>query len=277
MGDQHRRSALSGFDADREGEKVAFFKGLQGPLVHGDAGVGVHIVPVAGEVLQYRQRTALCHGPVIDEVGRVGRDVCHGGQIHVDPQGFQQGAFLLGVGYHGLHTALGVEGLRRLIFGAAQMGIGADPDNGAALLVHADQQRDAAVFRCGVLIAPEGLDHIVGGLVGKIPAEEHIAPQVIGPDVLQGVFRRTPDKEQLAHLFLQRQGVQNFLDLLGRQLLRRGLRRRFDFLLNRRSGGLRRLGLSAGGSQGQKQQGCKNHETSFHERPPVVMFCSSVP
>ena len=52
MAHKHGGGAVSGGNPGGEGEKVALLEALQTPLVHGDAGVGVHVVAVAGEVLE---------------------------------------------------------------------------------------------------------------------------------------------------------------------------------------------------------------------------------
>ena len=78
------------------------------------------------------------------------------------------------------------------------MGIGADPHHRAALLVHADQQRDSGVHSRGVLIALNGLDQSIGSFVRRIPAEEDVAAQMIGAHVGDRVCVGYPDKEQLA-------------------------------------------------------------------------------
>ena len=110
------------------------------------------------------------------------------------------------------------------------MGIGADPHHRAALFVHADQQRDSGVHSRGVLIALNGLDQSIGSLVRRIPAEENVAPQVIGAHIGGRVCLRHPAEEQLAHLFLQGQGGKQVLHLLGGQFLRRGFRGRLRLL-----------------------------------------------
>ena len=51
MGDQHGGQVSAAVHARPEGQKVGGFEGLQWPLVHGDAGVGIHIIAVAREVL----------------------------------------------------------------------------------------------------------------------------------------------------------------------------------------------------------------------------------
>ena len=241
---QHGGLAAAGFHAGGEGQKVSGAERIQGTVVHGDARVGVHIVAVAGEVLQYAAHVVarhLCHhggdalggarciqaaGAVIHEVGRVGGDVRHRGEIDVDTKGREQGVLFLRVRHQGLCAARGQELLGRAVLFPPQVGIGADAHHGAALLVHAQKQGDARVRRCGVLVGAESLDDSVGGLVRKVPAKEHIAAQMIGGDVLHGGFRRTADEEQLPHLFLRGEGGEQRVDLLSRQLLRRRLRRR---------------------------------------------------
>lgn len=105
-----------------------------------------------------------------------------------------------------------------------------DPHHRAALLVHADQQRDSGVHSRGVLIALNGLDQSIGSFVRRIPAEEDVAAQMIGAHVGDRVCVGYPDKEQLADLFLQGQGGKQVLHLLGGQFLRRGFRGRLRLL-----------------------------------------------
>ena len=241
---QHGGLSAARFHASGKGQEVSGAELVQRTVVHGDARVGVHIVAVAGEVLQNAAHVVIGHllyhgadalggarrvqaaGAVIHEVGGAGGDVRPRGEIDVDAQGREQGVLGVGVGDQGLCAAGGEELLGGAVLFTAQVGIGADPDYGAALLVHAQEHGDARVRRCGLLVVPEGLDDIVGGLVRKVPAEEHIAAQVVGGDVLHGSVRRTADEEQLSHLFLRGQGGEQMVDLLGRQLLRRGLGRR---------------------------------------------------
>ena len=123
-----------------------------------------------------------------------------------------------GVRQNTVHAAQGVQPLGRGEFFAAKVGIGAEADHGAALLVHTHEQGD----RGGVLIVLNGLDEFVGGFVLCVPAKEDIAAQVVGGDILHGTVRRAADEEQLAHLFLQGHGGEQVLHRLGGQFLRRG-------------------------------------------------------
>lgn len=208
-------------------------------------------------------------GAVIHEVGRVGGDVRHRSEIDVDAQGREQGVLFLRVRHQGLRAAGGEELLGGAVFFTAQVGIGADAHHGAALLVHAQKQRDARVRLGGVLVGSEGLDDGVGGLVRKVPAKEHIAAQMVGGDVLHGGFRRTADEEQLPHLFLRGEGGEQIVDLLGRQLLRRGLRGRGGSLfLN--GGALFRFCCAASGQGGKAKGGQGRRKKSFHRG---LLFC----
>ena len=248
VGDQHSGLSAAALHTRLEGEEVGGREGLQRPLVHGDTGVGIHIVPIAGEVLEDAAHTVLRHlrdhlghivrcggrilaeGAVIHKVGGVGGHICHRGQVHVEAQGGEKEVLLSGICQHGLHAAGGISFLRRGELGGPQMGIGADPHHRAALLVHADQQRDSGVHSRGVLIALNGLDQSIGSLVRRIPAEEDVAAQMIGAHVGDRVCVGYPDKEQLADLFLQGQGGKQVLHLLGGQFLRRGFRGRLRLL-----------------------------------------------
>mgnify|MGYP007069439332 CR=1 FL=1 len=56
MADQYRVG--SGLDTGGKGKIIAGLEGFVGPLVNGYAGVGIHIVPIAGEVLEDAAHTA---------------------------------------------------------------------------------------------------------------------------------------------------------------------------------------------------------------------------
>ena len=242
VGDQHGGSVSAALKPGGEGEKVPVHKVLVGALVQGDAGVGVGVVTVAGKVLQHaahavsghlagdsgdivrRGLGVLAKGAVENKIAGAGGDVRHRRQVHVEAQSAQQHILLPGVRQDAFHAAQGVQSLGRSKFFTAKVRIGADTHYGAALLVHADQQGDSG----RVLIALDGLDEFVGGFVFCIPAKEDIAAQMVGIDVLNGVFRRTADEEQLAHLFLQGHGGQQFLQGVG-------FRGRGSGLLNGRS------------------------------------------
>ena len=291
VGHQHR--GVSGLDSRLERQEVAALKGLQAPGVQGDAGVGVRVVPVAGEVLQNAADPALPHGrdhigdivrggrrvlaqgPVEDEVAGVRGHVRHRGQVHVDAQGQQGGILFPGVGGKGVALAGGGE--QQLLGGGEgpvkEIGIPAGPGDGAPLLVGADQQGDAGVGGRGVLIAGDGPCHLFlcqPGAAGvlEVPAKEDVAPQVIGAHVRGGLRLRHPDEEQLAHLLLQRQGGEQVLDFRRGQLLRRGLRRRLGLLGGGRfpGGGRRGLRLFAAGGEGQQGHGGQEcRKKTFHK------------
>ena len=178
---------------------------------------------------------------------------------------------LPGIRQHRLHAAGGVGALGGAELGGPQVGIGTDPHHGAALLVHTDQQGDAGVRRGGVLIALDGLDQAVGGLVRRIPAEENVAPQVIGAHIGGRVCLRHPDEEQLAHLFLQGQGGEDLLHLLSGQLLRRGRGRNLRLLGLGVADRLLGRGIffffqeAAGGKREQQKRGQSRCQKAFHK------------
>lgn len=92
---------------------------------------------------------------------------------------------------------------------------------------------------------------------------------MVGGDVLHGGFRRTADEEQLPHLFLRGEGGEQIVDLLGRQLLRRGLRGRGGSLfLN--GGALFRFCCAASGQGGKAKGGQGRRKKSFHRG---LLFC----
>ncbi|MPM33074.1 hypothetical protein SDC9_79641 [bioreactor metagenome] len=106
VGNEHRAQNPAALQPCGKGKKIRAFKGFQRPLVHGNAGVGVLIVPVAGEVLENTAHGVGCHGlrhrghivpgldcvlpkrAVIDEVPGVIGHIRHRGQIHVEAQRF---------------------------------------------------------------------------------------------------------------------------------------------------------------------------------------------
>ncbi len=104
-----------------EGQEILLLEGFQGPLVHGNARVGVPVVPVAGEVLQHAAQAIpglgphhpgdkveglpgvpAC-GPVVDKIARIGGHVRHRGQVHVEAQGLEEQGLLPGLLLHRPH------------------------------------------------------------------------------------------------------------------------------------------------------------------------------
>ena len=170
---QHKRSP--GFDPRLEGQQVGSLKGLHRPLIHGDAGVGVCVITVAGEVLQYRQRTALCHGrhhqphiirchvrvlpqrPVIDEILRVSGHVAHRREIHVDPQCPQLPASGVRIPENFLNAADVIQLLWRFEGFGEEVRVPTGPGDGAALLVTANKEGNGR----RLLIALNFLDELL--------------------------------------------------------------------------------------------------------------------
>ena len=58
----HQHKGGVRFDACLKGQQVGVFKGFHGPVIHGDAGVGVGVVSIAGEVLQHGHFSGVAHG-----------------------------------------------------------------------------------------------------------------------------------------------------------------------------------------------------------------------
>ena len=188
---QHKRSP--GFDPRLEGQQVGSLKGLHRPLIHGDAGVGVCVITVAGEVLQYRQRTALCHGrhhqphiirrhvrvlpqrPVIDEILRVSGHVAHRREIHVDPQRPQLPASGVRIPENFFNAADVVQLLRRFEGFREEVRVPAGPGDSAALLVASNKQGDSG----RILVALDFLDELLpcqpAVAVLVVPAKQQIA------------------------------------------------------------------------------------------------------
>ena len=215
VGDQHHLRPR--VDPRLEGQKIGGDEGVPAAAVMGDPRVGVLVVAVAGEVLQHAGHPLPVHllhhcGHIlrrllrvpaetagIDEVLRVGGDIAHRREVHIDAQAFQQLAFLRGVRPDRLQPTGGVQ----LLGGGKGFvpigGVAADTVHGAALLVHADEQGDVRRR----LIAPDSLGRLFRRAVFKVPSKEDIAPQV----VLGGLFRGTgvwaAGDEHLPHLLLQ--------------------------------------------------------------------------
>ena len=188
---QHERS--SSLDPRLEGQQVGSLKGLHRPLIYGDAGVGVCVAAIAGEVLQHRQRAALRHGrhhqphiirrhvrvlpqrPVIDEILRVSGHVAHRRKIHVDPQRPQLPASGVRIPENFLNAADVVQLLRRFEGFREEVRVSAGPCDGAALLVASNKQGDSG----RILVALDFLDELlpcqptVAVLV--VPSEQQIA------------------------------------------------------------------------------------------------------
>ena len=184
--------------------------------------MGVHVAAVAGEVLQNAADPAIPHGgdhvcyivggslgvlpqgPVIDEIGGVGGHIRHRGQVHIDAQGQQRAVFLPGVCGKDvvcirLPLLLG-QGLGGGEGGVKEVGVPTGPGNGAALLVHADEQGDARVRHGSVLVALHRVRELFFGKPSApgvliVPAEEEIASQMVGSHVLRGAVGGTADEK----------------------------------------------------------------------------------
>ena len=254
----HDRTA-AGLDAHAEGDQVSGFQSTQAPPVQGGDRVGIGIAAVAGEMLQdaaeavpavnfngapnelSRGQGILAQGPRIDEGPGIPGHIRHRAHIHIDAQPPQeQGLFFLR-GQDGLHAALPEIGPGASEGRFPEGGEAADPGDGAALLVHRDQQRHVG----GLLEALQLPFDILRGLALQIHGEEDIAAQVIFLKVLRGSGLGIPGQEQLAHPLLQGHMVQELPDRIRG---RGGLRHRFGRGL--RDGGhkgLLRWGRSRGG------------------------------
>ena len=155
--------------------------------------MGVCVAAIAGEVLQYRQRTALCHGrhhqphiirrhvrvlpqrPVIDEILRVSGHVAHRREIHVDPQRPQFPASGVRIPENFFNAADVVQLLRRFEGFREEVRVSAGPGDGAALLVASNKQGDSG----RILVALDFLDELLpcqpAVAVLVVPSEQQIA------------------------------------------------------------------------------------------------------
>lgn len=147
---------------------------------------------------------ALTEGPLIDKVIQIFRQVGHRGKVHIDIQGAEQGVLFRRVGKDGLHVPLGIELLGGEEGRFPELGVGADTDHGAALLVRSDEQGNLD----GVLAAVDGIPDLVRRFVFKIPTEQEIAAQVVLLGQGRSIRLGAPGEEKLTHLFLQGHGGQ---------------------------------------------------------------------
>ncbi len=219
VGYHHASGAV--IDPPGKGKQVPGAEGFQRPQVCDHSRVGVPVVPIAGEMLEHtahavllierrlpgrvvrRDLRGLAQGAGVHKVGGIQGHIAHRGKIHIDPQaGEEVYLFLLGLQHVG-HPTGGIKVTGRSKGCRAQLGIGADPYHGAALLIHSDEQGDPG----GVLAASDLLPHLGGGQAAEIPAEQHQAAELMLPHFCGGIGRAA-DKEHLLHLFLQGHGQQ---------------------------------------------------------------------
>ena len=88
----------------------------------------------------------------------------------------------------------------------------ADPGDGAALLVHRNQQRNIG----GRLIIPKLPAQGIRGLAVKVPVKQHQAAQMIVLNCLRRPRLRAAGQEELAYLLLRGHGRQPRLHRVGR-------------------------------------------------------------
>ncbi|MPM33073.1 hypothetical protein SDC9_79640 [bioreactor metagenome] len=150
------------------------------------------------------------------------------------------------------------------------MGIGGDTNHASPLLVHTDEQGNS----CGLLIAANGLNQVVGGFVLCVPAKENIAAQMVIGHVRQPVRLRDPGEKQLTHLFLKghlsQQGVYLrlfFVHGRGSWFLGRGAGPGGVGRVRDRSAGRRTAACGQG-----KQAGCRQQraQQAFHKSSRAV-------
>ena len=273
VADQHRTAAR--VNSGGEGEQIAAFQLLKGAAVNCQPGVGVGVVAVAGEVLQDAADLVGVHQPdgsgdklpsgfsvlpqraLVHEGAGVGRNVAHRPQIDIDPERLQQltDIFLIGKrlsqpavskGYPWRGKALGAEG-----------GVAADSGDGSALLVHGQQQGDAG----GGLIAGQCLPEGTRRLTFKILPKQDKAAQMVCLNVGQRRFGIAARQKQLSDPFLDRHGIQKFLNRVGGRRSSGDSRFRGIWLRGfghgRRERRLRRLN-GGSGAAGQKKQHKQN-------------------
>ena len=290
----HEDEACPRVNARAEGEKILRRELLIGAAVNGDARVGIHIVAIAGEVLEDRadgpQLTAhaalvhLCDGGFdvsggglgafaegagIDKVRAVLRHIRHGGEVDVHAVGEESGVEGAGLLGDGGKAAGAVDALGGFALFTEEIGVAARAGHGAALFVGADEEGDGGILRRSVLerteFRAEGFfREEVPRRVLIIGGEEQHAAEMIVRDALFHLRRFAADEEELAHLFFKAHGRDAFTKKARFAFgfaLRRGLRLE-GF---RRGSGRLRCGLF-GFAAGTKQQRCEQQrkDAQFH-------------
>ena len=273
VADQYRTAAR--VNSGGEGEQIAAFQLLKGAAVNCQPGVGVGVVAVAGEVLQDAADLVGVHQPdgsgdklpggfsvlpqraLVHKGAWVFGNITHRPQIDIDPERLQQltdifligkrlGQPAVGKGFPWRGKALGAEG-----------GVAADSGDGSALLVHGQQQGDAG----GGLIAGQCLPEGTRRLTFKILPKQDKAAQMVCLNVGQRGFSVTARQKQLSDPFLDRHGIQKFLNRVGGRRSSGDSRFRGIWLRGfghgRRERRLRRLN-GGSGAAGQKKQHKQN-------------------
>ena len=188
--------------------------------------MGISILAVAREVLHNAAHPVLRHplqggghilsggngvspqGAAVEEGPGVRGNIAHRSQIDVQAQGMQK-ICLFRLQAQGQLHASGLEGLpggrERL---PPEDRVAADPDHGAPLLVHCQQEGNIPGCPVGFQLFLHGAQ----GLVIKVPAKEDQAPKLIISDIVQGRFLPAPGQEELAYLLLQGHSFQHFPD-----------------------------------------------------------------
>ena len=215
-----------GGDPCLKGQKIGRYKGFIAALVLSDAGVGVHIVAIAGEMLEgaahaasfhgrnYRLnigagcRRVLTEGTGIDKVAGVGGQIAHRRQIYVKAQVLEKDALFPGVPSHIVQPALGEQILRGGKPFAAKGRKPADTGNRAALFVHADEKGDV----CCRLIAFDFRFQRIRCFPLHIVCEQNIAGRVILLYIRHRRVFPAADKEHLPYLFFQRHPIEDGID-----------------------------------------------------------------
>ncbi len=136
---QHRRR--TGPDPCFERQKIRLHKALIGPLIQGNAGVGVQIIPIARKMLQHAANAGTVHffhhsGHIfrrllrrraqragIDIIPGVGGNVAHRGKVDVDAQPQQEGRLFRRIAAQSGQTPGSVQRLGRGKLVGAQMGV----------------------------------------------------------------------------------------------------------------------------------------------------------
>ena len=233
--------------------------------------MGVGVVAVAGEVLQDAADLIGVHQPdgsgnklpggfsvlpqraLVHKGAWVFGNITHRPQIDIDPERLQQltDIFLIGKRLSQPAVSKGFPWRGKAL--GAEDGVAADSGDGSALLVHGQQQGDAG----GDLIAGQCLPEGTRRLTFKILPEQNKAAQMVCLNVGQRGFSVTARQKQLPDPFLDRHGIQKFLNRVGgcrssgdsrfRGIWLRG------FGHGRRERRLRRLN-GGSGAAGQKKQ-----------------------
>ena len=272
---QHRRR--TGPDPCFERQKIRLHKALIGPLIQGNAGVGVQIIPIARKMLQHAANAGTVHffhhsGHIfrrllrrraqragIDIIPGVGGNVAHRGKVDVDAQPQQEGRLFRRIAAQSGQTPGSVQRLGRGKLVGAQMGVHAGPHHSAALLIRTNQQRNV---RRLLQFLRQGT-HLGISFTLKIPAKKDHTAQMILRHILCRVLFGAAHKKQLPHLFFHCHGSD--LRCNGILLLRRG--RLLSGGIHRLRAGRRRFIIRQRRAAAAQQRQQQNHNRKSEKIP----------